>query len=304
MVGQVNKEEQGGSVYFMVRQTRAFINNVKVYSFCFFPFKKKKKKLPLPPFPSSSLVSTPGHTLSCSTHRMVYHHFAANTDRELNIFWKIFFFVFFELFIILDPFELYNFSLPVGGLFLLLFQLLSSELFGLLLQTEHQSMGMQEAFITCICLCGTFLLAESWQASWDTNSFFKTLSQSHGIKPAAVHLPGNDRGPTLSDPPNEGHAGKIVIFLYIYMYFFIVNKNLNSFIAPIGQKQFKSIPPPFFICSLHVNEVPCYIIFLLLFFCFFLNSMCSFGFFQDALKWEINMLFLFSFFFLCALYDG
>lgn len=109
-------------------------------------------------------------------------------------------------------------SLPVGGPFFFFFpslvQLLSLELFGLL-QTEHQSLGMQKAFITCICLCGTFLLAESWQASRDTNAFFKTLSRSHGIKPAAVHLPGNDRGPTLSDLPNEGRAGKMMFFFSV-----------------------------------------------------------------------------------------
>lgn len=53
-------------------------------------------------------------------------------------------------------------------------------------------MGMHKAFVTCICLCGTFLLAESWQRSRDTNAFFKTLSQNRRIKAAAVHLPGND----------------------------------------------------------------------------------------------------------------
>lgn len=52
MVGQVNKEEQGGSVYFMVWQTRAFINNVKVSFFLFFPFKKN-------PTSASNILSHP-----------------------------------------------------------------------------------------------------------------------------------------------------------------------------------------------------------------------------------------------------
>lgn len=186
----------------------------------FFPLKKKKKKLlPLTSFPTllPSLHSR-SHTQLQHTQDGLAPLCCQQWQRAHHLL-KEFFLCFCELFIILLLFELYNFPLPVGGLFfllLLLVQLLSFELFGLLLQTEHQSMGMQKAFITCICLCGTFLLAESWQASRDTNAFFKTLSQSHGTKPAAVHLPGNDRGPTLSDLPNEGHAGKIILFFCIH----------------------------------------------------------------------------------------
>lgn len=92
MVGRVNGAEQGGSVYFMVWQTRAFIKNVKVYSFCFFPCswrrRRKKKKLCLwnilshpPPWsPLQVAHSQLQHTLDglaplCCQHRLkIVHH--------------------------------------------------------------------------------------------------------------------------------------------------------------------------------------------------------------------------------------
>lgn len=85
MVGRVNRAEQGGSVYFMVWQTRAFINDVKVYSFCFFIFlgKKNPSSASETSFPTLLLgLHFRSHSPSCSTRWMVQHHFAANRDWE------------------------------------------------------------------------------------------------------------------------------------------------------------------------------------------------------------------------------
>lgn len=90
-------------------------------------------------------------------------------------------------------------------------------------------MGMQKAFLTCICLCGTFLLTESWRPSQDKNALFKTLSRSHGIKAAAVHLDENNGEQSLYDSQNEFPAGKLMFCVYLHH---ISDKNGNSFMTP------------------------------------------------------------------------
>lgn len=87
-------------------------------------------------------------------------------------------------------------------------------------------MEMQKAFVTCICLCGTFFLAESWQPSGDTNAFFKTLSQSRGIKAATVHLPGNDGG--QNDFQNYLLGGRLTFdFCFVSVCITLVIEKLN-----------------------------------------------------------------------------